>query len=242
MNIADILAIVGVSGWLPFVVFALCFLDGFFPPVPSETGVMAAITLALAASASPWLIGAILVAAALGAAAGDSVAYAIGRGFGTERFSWMRRPRIHRALAWARSQVAERPAVLIIGARYIPIGRIAVNMTAGATRLPYRRFLPLSLIAGAMWAGMCWVLSTVISAFVGDNPLLAMGIAIAVSIVLGFVIDLTSRLITAIRRRVVRGGRTHREPAAGDTEPTDGAESRGVERRQLSPMGSSARR
>ncbi len=237
MNVADLLAIVGVSGWLPLVVFALCFLDGFFPPVPSETGVMAAITLALAAGASPWLIAGILTAAAIGAAAGDSVAYAIGRGFGTERFRWMRRPRVHQALRWARGQVAERPAVLIIGARYIPIGRIAVNMTAGATRLPYRRFLPLSLIAGVMWAGMCWVLSTVISAFVGDNPLLAMGIAIAVSIVLGFVIDLTSRLITAIRRRVVRGGGTPDDGAPGGAEATDGAE-----RRQLSPMGSSARR
>ncbi|WP_052460490.1 DedA family protein [Microbacterium gorillae] len=201
IDTAHVLAGIGLSGWLPVVLFVLCLLDGFFPPVPSETAVMAALTLALGAGANPAFIATLIAAAAVGAASGDSVAYAIGRVCGTDRWRWQRRPRVRRALDWAAHQVSARPAILIIGARYIPIGRVAVNMTAGATRLPYRRFLPLSLIAGIMWAGMCWLLGTVISAWLGDQPVIAAIVAVAVSLVLGAVIDGISRLVSHLRAR-----------------------------------------
>lgn len=212
MNITEILAIIGVSGWLPIIIFILCLVDGFFPPVPSESAVMAGLALALTAGARPSFIVTILIAAALGAASGDSIAYAIGRTVGTERWGWMRRPRVRAALDWAARQVSARPALLIVGARYIPIGRVAVNMTAGATRLPYRRFLPLSLAAGAMWAAMCWVLATVVSAWLGTDPVLTTIVSIGVSLVIGVLIDAVTRVVKVIRTHLPRAA--HALPTA----------------------------
>ena len=45
-----------------------------------------------------------------------------------------------------------RGASFIIAARYIPIGRVAVNMSAGALGYPRRRFVGLTAVAAVMWA------------------------------------------------------------------------------------------
>ena len=65
-----------LSPWLYAVLFALAAVDGFFPIVPSETSVIAAGVFAAAGDSSIPLV---IVAAALGAFAGDQIAYAVGR-------------------------------------------------------------------------------------------------------------------------------------------------------------------
>jgi len=194
MNFAEILTAVGTAPWVPLVVLVFCLLDGFFPPVPSETAVIAAVTLGLASGGDPVFLVGVLVAAAIGAAAGDSIAYAIGRACGTDRWAWMRRPRVQAALGWASARMAARPALLILTARYIPIGRVAVNMTAGATRLPYRRFLPISIVGAVLWSAMCLLLSVLAATWFGHSPLLAAGVGIVLSLVLGLGVDAVSRL------------------------------------------------
>ncbi len=135
------------SPWLYLVLFAVTIIDGFFPPIPSETVLVAAAAVtASTGEGNLLLLGAV---AAIGAAIGDNIAFLIGRGLGTTRFAWMRRPRVAAAFAHAQLALDRRSATLILGARYIPVGRVAVNMTAGALDFPWRRFLPLSLIAGS---------------------------------------------------------------------------------------------
>ncbi len=199
---ADLLSSFLLSPWAPILILLFCFLDGFLPPVPSETVVVGALSLAFATgsgAALPAIL--ILIAAGAGAAAGDSTAYAIGRRLGTERWRWMRRPRVRAAVMWAGERLAARPAVHLLVARYIPVGRVAVNMTAGATGLPYRRFLPLSLVAAACWVALSAVIATVASAWLGHSPLLAAAVGVALSILLGVLIDLGSRLIRRLRAR-----------------------------------------
>ncbi len=205
MNFAEILTTVGTAPWVPLVVLVFCLLDGFFPPVPSETAVIAAVTLGLASGGDPLFLTAVLVAAAIGAAAGDSIAYAIGRAGGTDRWAWMRRPRVQTALDWAGARMVARPALLILTARYIPIGRVAVNMTAGATRLPYRRFLPISIVGAVLWSAMCLLLSVLAATWFGHSPLLAAGVGIVLSLVLGLGVDAVARLR---ERRAARLGVT----------------------------------
>ncbi|SDM30329.1 DedA family protein [Microbacterium azadirachtae] len=197
---ADLLSAFLLTPWAPLLILLFCFLDGFFPPVPSETVVVGALTMAFAtgAQAAPTAV-LILFAAGIGAAAGDSAAYAIGRRAGTRRWGWMRRPRVQSALVWAGERLAARPAIPLLVARYIPVGRVAVNMTAGATRLPYRRFLPLSLVAAAGWVGLSALIASVASAWLGHSPLLAAGVGVALSIVLGLAIDLGARLARRLR-------------------------------------------
>lgn len=199
---ADLLSTFLLTPWTPILILLFCFLDGFFPPVPSETVVVGALSLAFATgpAAMPTAI-LVLLAAGVGAAAGDSAAYAIGRRVGTERWAWMHHRRVRSALDWAGESLATRPAIYLLVARYIPVGRVAVNMTAGATRLPYRRFLPLSLVAAVGWVALSAVIATVASAWLGHSSLLAAGVGIVLSIVIGLLIDRGARLIRRARSR-----------------------------------------
>ncbi|MFE7196459.1 DedA family protein [Microbacterium oxydans] len=184
------------SPWLYLVLFAVTIVDGFFPPVPSETVLVAAAAVAASTGeGNLLLLGAV---AAIGAAIGDNVAFLIGRGLGTTRFAWMRRPRVAAAFAHAQHALDRRSATLILGARYIPVGRVAVNMSAGALDFPWRRFLPLSLIAGVSWSVFSLVIGLLAGAWIRDQPLLSAGLGIVIALVIGLVID---RIAAARRRR-----------------------------------------
>ncbi len=191
------------SPWVYLVVLAVCVIDGFFPPVPSETVVVGAATVSVATGQPNLLL--LIGMAAAGAIIGDNIAYQLGRVVGTDRFRWMRTKRIISAVDWARRGLDRRGALLIFTARYIPVGRIAVNMTAGATGYPLRRFLPLSIAAGITWAAYSAIFGIVAGQWLHDQPLLAIVLAIVVAAVIGAVVD-------AVLRRILR--RT-----TGSTEP-----------------------
>ncbi|MFJ2505363.1 DedA family protein [Microbacterium sp. NPDC087592] len=184
------------SPWLYLVLFTVTVIDGFFPPVPSETVLVAAAAVAASTGdGNLLLLGAV---AAIGAAIGDNIAFVIGRRLGTTRFAWMRRPRVAATFAYAQQALDRRSATLILGARYIPVGRVAVNMSAGALEFPWRRFLPLSLIAGASWSVFSLAIGLLAGAWIKDQPLLSAGIGIVIALVIGFTID---RIAAARRRR-----------------------------------------
>jgi membrane protein DedA with SNARE-associated domain len=184
------------SPWLYLVLFAVTIIDGFFPPVPSETVLVAAAAVtASTGEGNLLLLGAV---AAVGAAIGDNIAYLIGRGLGTTRFAWMRRPRVATAFYHAQRALDRRSATLILGARYIPVGRVAVNMSAGALGFSWRRFLPLSLIAGVSWSVFSLAVGLLAGAWIKDQPLLSAGLGIVIALVIGLVID---RIAAARRRR-----------------------------------------
>ncbi|MBD8080493.1 DedA family protein [Cellulosimicrobium arenosum] len=185
------------SAWIYPALFAFATIDGFFPPVPSESVV---ITLAVAAHAtgSPNLV-LVLVVAALGAWLGDQIAFSIGRAVGTDRVRFLRGPRGRRAVAWAERALAHRGASFILAARYIPIGRVAVNMTAGAVGYPRSRFMLFSGIAAVTWAVYSVLIGLVAARWLGHEPLLAMVVGVVLGVATGFVID--RLLMTRSRRR-----------------------------------------
>jgi membrane-associated protein len=181
-----ILALAG-SAWVYPVVFAIVVVDGFFPPLPSETVVVALGALAVSAG-SPhplWLI----VVVTGGAVLGDTTAYLIGRRIGLARFRWQRRPGVVRVSDRARSALLARPASLLLTARYIPVGRVAVNMTAGATGFALRRFLPLATLGGFCWATYSVLIGAVAGAWLRHNLLLGAVLAVVAALLLGLVID-----------------------------------------------------
>lgn len=205
------------SPWLYAVMFATAVIDGFFPPIPSETVLVAAA--AVAASTGETNLPLLIAFAALGAVIGDNIAYAIGRSVGTTRLAWMRRPRVAAAFQRAQRILTGNGAPLILGARYIPVGRVAVNMSAGALGYPWRRFLPLSAIAGLTWA----LYSAVIGIFAGhwlqDQPLLSAVFGIVFALIIGLIIERATAL--ARRRRTNAAadefaGREASEPAPAE--------------------------
>ncbi|GAA4780655.1 DedA family protein [Citricoccus nitrophenolicus] len=195
--INDFILQAAASPWLPLVMFTVAVIDGFFPPVPSETVLVAAA--AVAAAAGSWSTVLLLcLVAALGALLGDTIAYAIGRRLGVTRFRWMRGERVSRAVDRARTALEHRGAAFIIGARYIPVGRVAVNMSSGALRYPWRRFLPVSAVAAVTWAGYSGAIGVLAGRWLADQPLLSAVVGIALALVIGVAID---RVAGARRRR-----------------------------------------
>jgi membrane-associated protein len=173
--------------WVLVLVFACCVIDGFFPPIPSESVVVGLAAVAATADIPNPLL--LIATAGAGAFVGDNTAYLIGRGTGTRRWAWMRGPRMQAAFHWAGRELRKRPASLILVARFVPIGRVAVNLTAGATRYPRRKFVGLTVLSATVWA----VYSVAIGLFFGqwfeDNHLLGATIAIVCAIVLGIAVD-----------------------------------------------------
>ena len=187
------------SPWLLPALFLLVLGDAFLVVLPSETAVVALASIA-GATGSPNL-PALVAVAALGAILGDSLCFAIGRSVGFDRWRWQREGRLARQLERVRGTVLARPAVLIFTARYIPFARIAVNLTAGATGLAYRRFLPLSAAAGLGWAVYNSAVGLFFGSWLRDQPVLAVVVSVVVAMGLGFLIDLIARLRSRLRSR-----------------------------------------
>jgi len=192
----DLILQAAASPWLLLVMFAAAVIDGLFPPVPSETVLVAAIAVAAATGAFPTIALLCLVAAA-GALIGDNIAYGIGRKVGTTRFRWMRGPRVSAAFARAGDRLSTRGAPLILGARYIPVGRVVVNMSAGALQYPWQRFLPLSGVAAVSWAVYSALIGLVAGNWSADQPLWSAILGVVFALIIGVVIDRFS----AVRRR-----------------------------------------
>jgi len=199
------------SEWVLLAVFTLAAVDAFFPPLPSESVVVALAAIS-ASSGEPNLV-LLTVVAAVGAFVGDNIAYRIGRAVGVERFGLDRRPRLRRAVDRARYELDRRAAVLILTARYIPVGRVAVNVTAGATGFPYRRFLPLAFVAASSWAIYSVLIGRVAGERIKDQPLIGAVIAVCIAAFVGFVID---HLLQRRRRREEADGEA---PPGADLDP-----------------------
>jgi membrane-associated protein len=198
--LTDVILSLVQSPWVYVAIFAVCVIDGFFPPVPSETIVIAAAATGAATGDSAVLVGAV-VAAAAGAIVGDNIAFTIGRRMGLDRWRWMQRDSARRAIQWAREGLTRRATVLILTARYIPVGRVAVNVTAGATGLSRRRFFGLSALAGLSWAVYSVAIGLFAGSWLSGNPLLAALLGIAIALTIGLVIDRVTATFAARRAR-----------------------------------------
>lgn len=174
------------AGWVLPVMLAVAMLDGFFPPLPSES-MLIALAAVGAATGAPNAF-ALLAVAAVGAWLGDNLAYALGRRIDADRLA-ARSPRLARARVWAEQQLARRGGLIILVARYIPIGRVAVNLTAGSTGYSRRKFALLTGFSCATWGSYSVALGALAGHWVERNPLLGAGIGIALAITVGLLLE-----------------------------------------------------
>jgi membrane protein DedA with SNARE-associated domain len=195
--------------WVLFLVFACCVIDGFFPPIPSESVVVGLAAVAATADVpNPAFLAA---TAAAGAFLGDNIAYLIGRRTGTQRWAWMRGHRMQRAFRWAGAELRKRPASLILVARFVPIGRVAVNLTAGATHFPRSRFVGLTVLSALLWATYSVAIGLFFGQWFEENHLLGVIVAVVCAIGLGILVDL---VISKLRG-------THPEDAEQSAPPAE---------------------
>jgi membrane-associated protein len=160
------------------LVLVLAALDVIFPVLPSESVVVLGAVLA---SQGRLNVVPLLAAAATGAIVGDHLSYALGR---STRGLGRRRPggKAERLRRWAGHQLEFRgPAILLTG-RFVPGGRTATTLMAGQVGFPLRRYFPLIVIAGVLWAGFGVLLGTIGGTAFHDQTLLATGLGIVLGV------------------------------------------------------------
>jgi membrane-associated protein len=185
--VEELLTEIAHSPWALPLLFALVLGDAFLVVVPGEAAVTALGALAVS-EGRPALAGIVLVAAAA-ALAGDSACYLVGRTIGLRRWRWMRAPRTQAAFAWARLRLERRAALVLFTARFIPFARLAVNLTAGATRLPAPRYLAVAALAALAWALYQALVGAVVATLVPGGPVAAVVVSVAVAVGLGLAVD-----------------------------------------------------
>ena len=185
--IEDWVVALAASPWVFVALYLFATIDGFFPPIPSESVIIALASLAVTTGEPNfYLLGAV---AAAGAFSGDQIAYSLGRRLTVRDLRIMRGARQQRALGWAEHALAERGAAFIIAARYVPVGRVAVNMTAGAVGFRRTRFTRLAAIAAITWSIYSVALGVGAGIWLGEHKLLAVVVGVAGGLLLGLAID-----------------------------------------------------
>lgn len=199
------------QAWVLPLTALLCLLDGIMPVFPSESVLVA--LAAIVDGGRPFPLGALWAAGFAGAFLGDVAAYGIGRAVGPERFRWMRTRRVRASVAVARHHLTSHGALMLFTARFIPGGRVAVNLTAGAIRYSLPRFLALDLVSTMLWSAYSIAIARLTSGWLHSAPL-QVGIAVAGAAVVGLALDRAVKAV--LRRRLARdpGGLAPVEDAA----------------------------
>jgi membrane protein DedA with SNARE-associated domain len=190
-------------------VLVLTIADGICPLVPSESVVIGLAAIGISTGHPPLLL--LGLVAALGALIGDNITFQIGRRIGLDRFGWMRRPWFTKVMSRASAALERRVSTAVLAGRFVPGGRVAVNLVAGASGVPPRVFRPLTVVSSICWAGYSLVLGTVAGAWFGAHPLLGALLAMGLGVLIGWLIDTAM----AVRRRL----RSVRPAEALDLEP-----------------------
>lgn len=181
-------AIVGHAGewWTYLVTGMLCWIDGFFPPLPSESIViaMAALSETHGGPVKLWLL---ILIACVGAWLGDNTAYVIGRHIPLEKI--FRGERGGKVLARAHHLIHHKGPEVLLSGRFIPGYRIAINMVAGYVRLPHRRFMVIDLAATILWAAFSVGIGLVAGSIFHDHPLLGIITGVALGLLVGWIIE-----------------------------------------------------
>jgi membrane protein DedA with SNARE-associated domain len=162
------------------VISGIALLDSVIPLVPSETLV---IVGGVAAGRGDQFLPLVIAAGALGAFAGDNLAYQLGR----SAEGWLRRTLFRteagaRRLEWATHQLEVRGGLLLVTARFIPGGRTAVTIASGVTRQPRRRFMAFDALAATIWASYASLLGYVGGRTFENNHTLAFGVAFGLAV------------------------------------------------------------
>ncbi len=197
--IDDFLGSIATSAWALPVMFLLVFADALLVVIPGEVAVTALGAISADLGTPPLV--AVVACAAVAAFLGDAVTYHLGRRVGLDRWRWMRGPRVSAALSWARGRLHASSATVVFTARFIPFARLAVNLTAGATRVPAPRYLGMVAIAATAWAAYQAAVGAIVAHLLPGGPLVAVIVSIAAAIGLGILIDL---IVARIGRRTPR--------------------------------------
>ncbi len=181
------------------IVALLILAEGVGLPLPGEAALI--IGSALAATTGRLTLAGVMIAAAVGAIGGAGAGYWIGASLSDARLHrWASRfgvapARLERAQATFREHGAR---TAIIG-RFVTLLRMIVALLAGASRMPFGRFMLFSSIGALIWTGVYGTLGFV---FGSNLPWLQHVLGRTSLIILLAVILLGALLYARHRRRL----------------------------------------
>lgn len=187
---------------------AIVGLESAGLPLPGETTLLAASYLAATGHLSlPLVIG----SAALGAIVGDSLGYLVGRRGGRRflarygKYAGVTPEKLDRA----EDYFARHGAKTVFFGRFVALLRVLAGPLAGASRMPYRRFLAANVAGAVTWATTMGTL-----AFFFGKPVAAILSSLGVWALVALAVFVISRF--ALKRLRSRGSR-RRQPKAAPT-------------------------
>ena len=136
-----------------FGLFLLVLIEGFGVPAPGETSIILASGAAGQGKLNVFLVG---VVAFLAAVIGDSIGYWIGRAGGRRlvlrygKYVWLTEERLEKAEKF----MTRRGPIVVAVARFIEGLRQLNGIVAGATGMPWLRFVTFNAIGAALWVGV----------------------------------------------------------------------------------------
>jgi membrane-associated protein len=180
------------SQWLLLVIVGLAVVDALLPMVPSEALIIAA---GVGAAAGDQNLIAVVAAASLGSFVGELAAFLLGRGFGAAVRARLA-PGSPRAELFARTERAltTRGGLILLTARYIPAGRTVAALAAGASSFPARRYVGYSALGATMSAAYVAMLGFLGGAAFASDPLVALAVSLGIGTTIGSVAGLVRRL------------------------------------------------
>jgi membrane-associated protein len=198
-RLTDTLEGLAESPWLWLVVFIVSALDALLPFMPSDTTM---IVVGVLVVPEPEKLLLLVIVGAIGCFAGDILSFTIGRRSGpvllnkmikTERGAQRRR--------WAEAQLWRHGPLLIMVSRYIPAGRMATNVTAGALHYPVRKFIAIEVVATTLWSAFFALLGYAGGTTFREHPAIGMMVAFGVVTILGLLIEFGRRWIAKRKAR-----------------------------------------
>lgn len=200
------------------VLAGLCFTDAFFPPVPAESIVIGLTSWYFASPGHVVALPGIFLCAVIGATLGDSFAFFLGTRIHVQRFKSWRGGKGEQAFERTAKLLHKRGTSFIFAARFVPGGRVAVNMCAGATGFPYSRFIRTDLAAVICWVSYGMSIGFASGSILGPiHPLLATLVGMVGGVILSLLLD---RLVTRLQRRFQSGRPDSSEESTG-SEPEE---------------------
>jgi membrane-associated protein len=169
--------------------------DAIFPPIPSEMVLITGGALSAAGRANLFLVG---VLSATASWLGDMVVFQLFKrrlSHILDRWTWGRK--IHRGIHEAIAKAGRSSAYgTIIGARFIPGGRLATSAAAGIADVSTRGFSLCAGLGGVLWA--TWLVG--LGFFTGSATGLPFWASSLIGVAVGLVIGAVVGLIVTRRR------------------------------------------
>jgi membrane-associated protein len=179
------------SSWLLPLLVVMIAVDAPFPILPSETILMSAATTAFGGGDVGMVFG-LFVAALTGSVLGDAAVFWLGRC--SHRLLSRTVDTEHEVAAWVRRHMLRRPGIALVGARFVPGGRLLSTAAAGRFGLPVSRFLPWSIASSAAWSVYMLLIGLALGPVTGGDPLLSLCAGVAMALVTAAGFALVARL------------------------------------------------